>query len=357
MEAQGEQTLLSLLQALQQGRDLERIPNLAFFAQDGRLSFTPRQKESLHMDKTAIAWDRIPRMYLRESLPVSTSRGCFYRCRFCSYHRLFPQVHYKSLDVLREELRLIKDLGFVKHVRFTDDNFTANKARLKRVLNMMIEEGFDLNWSSYARASSLTPELVELMKASGCEFLDMGIESGSQTILDHMDKRLNRDQAIAAIRTLNDHGIYSEGGFIIGYPGETPETYLETVDLINTSGLPYYHPFLFYYSKDMLVHEEREEFQIEGVGRAWQHRTMDAVEASQLMYQMIARIDRGFTDGLAGNWESFKLLRGKDYSPDEILALFRLKRALQLALDESRPGGELSPKAEAILRELEGKVR
>ena len=85
---------------------------------------------------------------------------------------------------------------------------------------MMIHEKFSFTWSSFARASALTPGLVKRMKQSGCEFVDLGLESGSQTILDNMDKRLNQNESFEAIRLLNDHGIISRGSFIIGYPGK-----------------------------------------------------------------------------------------------------------------------------------------
>ena len=169
--------------------------------------FTPRLEEEIHMDRTAIGWQKIPKPYLRHTLPLNSSRGCYYRCRFCTYHWLFPKVHYRSLDVLKKELKAVDNLGSVRHVRFTDDNFTAKRERVTAVLNMMIQEKFSFTWSSFARASALTPELVKLMKRSGCEFLDMGLESGSQTILDNMDKRLSRDQSLEAIRMLNDYGI------------------------------------------------------------------------------------------------------------------------------------------------------
>jgi anaerobic magnesium-protoporphyrin IX monomethyl ester cyclase len=353
VEAQGEITLVRLLKAIREKTEWDKIPNLAFYGEGGKMVFTPRQVESTPIDATAISWDKIPKGYLRKALPVNTSRGCAYRCRFCSYHRLFPKVHYKSLDVLRDELRLVQRLGTVSHVRFTDDNFTANKNRLKSVLDMMIKEGFDFTWSSYARASSVTPELVRLMKASRCEFLNMGIESGSQTVLNNMDKRLERAQAMRAIRMLSDHGIWSEGGFIVGYPGETQETFSETVDFIEESGLPYYQPFLFYYSKDMLVHKDRDRFGLEGLGRAWRHNTMDSSEASALISQMIERIDCGFTNGLIGNWETFRLLRGEGYLPGEIFELSRLKRDLQLAMGRSPLDRGFSPEAERILRKLE----
>jgi len=357
VEAKGEQTLVKLLEALKLGRDLSSVPNLAYFDGQGDMVFTSRQEEEIQMDQMAISWDEIPREYLRSTLPVNSSRGCFYRCRFCTYHWLFPEVHYKSIDVIKGELKKIETLGFVKHVRFTDDNFTANKTRIKAVLEMMIKEKFGFTWSSFARASALSPDLVELMKRSGCEFVDLGLESGSQTILDNMDKRLKKEQSFEAIRMLNDYGIISRGSFIIGYPGETTDTFSETIDFINGSGLPYYHPYLFYYTGNTLVHQEREALGLKGLGLAWRHDTMDSVEASRLMSHMLERIDKSFTDGQAYVEEIYKLLRGEGYSPAEILELFKLKRELQLSIKEASVNGQSSNEIERILSDLQVVVR
>jgi anaerobic magnesium-protoporphyrin IX monomethyl ester cyclase len=356
VEAKGEATLVKLLAALRQGRELDSVPNLAYFNGQGRMVFTPREEEDIHMDQTAIAWDRVPKGYLRNILPVNSSRGCYYRCRFCTYHWLFPEVHYKSMDVLQQELKQIDALGSITHVRFTDDNFTANRARMKAVLEMMIAQGFGFTWSSFARASALRPELVKLMKRSGCEFVDLGLESGSQTILDNMDKRLRKEQSLEAIQMLNDYGIESRGSFIIGYPGETVETFSETIEFIKESGLPYYHPYLFYYTGNTLVHQERKALGLRGLGLAWRHHTMDSVEASRLMAQMPERIDRSFTDGQAYVEEIYKLLRGEGYSPEEIKELFRLKRTLQLSIKGTRLG-ERNSETEGVLLKLETLVR
>ena len=357
VEAKGEQTLVNLLEALKRGRDLSVVPNLAYFDKPGQMVFTPRQEEETQMDQMAISWNEIPREYLRSTIPVNSSRGCFYRCRFCTYHWLFPEVHYKSIDVLQEELKQIDDLGLVKHVRFTDDNFTANKTRIKAVLEMMIRAQFDFTWSSFARASALSPDLVELMKRSGCEFVDLGLESGSQTILDNMDKRLKKEQSFEAIRMLNDYGIISRGSFIIGYPGETADTFSETIEFINESGLPYYHPYLFYYTGNTLVHQEREALGLKGLGLAWRHDTMDSVEASRLMSHMLERLDRSFTDGQAYVEEIYKLLRGEGYSPKKIKELFRLKRGLQLSIKNSRANEPFSQEVNQILASLEALIR
>jgi radical SAM superfamily enzyme YgiQ (UPF0313 family) len=357
IETNGEDTLKKALKALSAGEDLRGVPNLGLFDGGGRMFFTPRLEETIDMDRTAIDWEAVPREYLRKTLSVTTSRGCHYRCRFCTYHRWFPKVNYKSLEVLQEELRSIQRLGFVKHVRFADDNFTAKKERLRAVLEMMIREDFDFSWSSYARASALTPDLVKLMKASKCDLLVMGIESGSPDILKNMDKKLDPAQAFNAVRMLGDHGIDSQGAFVVGYPGETAETFQATIDLINESGLNYYHPYLFYSSKDMLVHEDREKFGLRGLGLAWRHHTMDSVEAARLMSQMPAWIENGFTDGQQNTWETYKILRGEGYSQGDIAELQRLKRDLQLDIQKSGDDGRLSIRGEAVLKEMEGIMR
>jgi len=357
IEAMGEETLVKLLQCVKDGSELNRVPNVAYFDLHGDLRFTSREKELVQMDQTAIAWDKIPERYLRSTLPLNSSRGCFYRCRFCTYHWLFPEVHYKSVPVLKEELAKIGNLGFAKHVRFTDDNFTANKTRMKEVLKMMIREKFGFTWSSFARASALTPDLVELMKESGCEFVDLGLESGSQIILDKMDKRLKREQSVNAIRMLNDQGIVSRGSFIIGYPGETKETFEETIDFICESGLPYYHPYVFYYTGNTLVHKEKDSLGLKGLGLAWKHHTMDSAEASGLLSQMVPRLEDSFTDGQAYVEEIYKLLRGEGYAPEEIRELFKRKRYLQLSLKKSQEEQGRNEKIEMIFKDLEGAIR
>lgn len=354
IEARGEQTLVRLLTALVQGEDLSRVPNLAFFDPVGEVCFTPREEEHTSMDETAIAWDHIPSNYLRPTLPVNSSRGCAFRCRFCTYHWLFPRVQYKSLETLEQELSTLDALGTVRHIRFTDDNFTASQQRLEAVLGRMIERGFGFTWSSFARASALTPKLVRLMKRSGCEFVDLGLESGSQIILDAMDKKLQKAQSQEAIRILNGEGIACRGSLIVGYPGETEETFEETLRFVNESGLPYHHAYLFYYSGNTRVHEDRAAYGLEGLGLAWRHHTMDAVKASMLLGQMVERVSDSLTDGMTYVEEIYKLLRGEGYSAEEIRRLFRWKRDLQLTM---RRTGEVGSQGEKILEKMGAMVR
>jgi anaerobic magnesium-protoporphyrin IX monomethyl ester cyclase len=349
IEFRGEETLVRSLQTLQAEGDITRVPNLAVFDPRGELHFTRREIEPLDMDAAVVNWRDIPQRYLRKTIPVTTSRGCSFRCKFCTCWKLCPQVHYKSIDTLRAEFRQIQELGFVRHVRFTDDNFTANKNRLRKVLDMMLEEEFTFTWSTYARAGSLTAEMVPQMRQTGCEFVNMGIESGSQVILDNMDKRLDREQVIAAIQRLNAHQIYGEGGFIIGFPGETRETFEESIDLIERSRLPFFQPNLFYYSKEMDIADESEAFDLIGLALTWQHRTMDSAEASALMVEMVERSTHGYHEPQVSVWETFRLLRGEGYSPEAIYRLLGLKQELRRNLADGDGRRPFSPQVESVL--------
>jgi radical SAM superfamily enzyme YgiQ (UPF0313 family) len=356
VEFRGEETLVKSLKTLQNGKDITQVPNLAVYNKNGDLYFMKREIEPLDMDSSCVDWKQVPKQYLRKTLPVTSSRGCSFRCKFCSCWKLCPQVHYKSIDALKNELIQIQELGFVKHVRFTDDNFTANKNRLRKVLQMILDQGFTLTWSTFARAGSLTPEMVAMMREAGCEFVNMGIESGSQIILDNMDKRLVRDQVIEAVKRLNANGIYGEGGFIIGFPGETRETFEDTIDLMNQSRLPFFQPNLFYYSKEMGIAEDQEKFDLTGLALTWKHNTMDSAQASGLLVEMIELVEHGFHEPQVSVWETFRLLRGEGYSPESIYKLLGFKRDLKMALKNSEGHPPFSDSVETILEKFKALV-
>lgn len=358
IEALGEQTLVQLLTAVENGGDPGGIANLAYFNGAGRLRFTRREAETTAMDTYAIAWDRIPAQYLRPSLPVSTSRGCAFRCRFCLYWQVLPRVEFKSVAALREELRRIQSLGFVTQVRFTDDNLTSNPRRLKDILQMMVAEQFDFTWTAFARATDLTADIVPLMRRSGCEHLYMGIESGAPQILKNMNKKARREQIIDGVKRLNDAGIYGEGGFIIGFPGETAETFADTIDLINTSGLPYYQPNMFYYSSDMPLAASGSDGNIEGLGVSWRHDTIDAAAASDLMAGMDRRLERACSDGMASVWETFRLLRSEGYTADAVFHLFSLKKRIKQLIDDApAEGTAAAAELNAVWQDLKRHVK
>jgi len=104
------------------------------------------------------------------------------------------------------------------------------------------------------------------------------------------------------------------------------------------------------------VHEERKALNLRGLGLAWAHETMDSVEASRLLMQMIELIPEGFTDGQSYVEEIYKMLRGEGYAREDIKELFRLKRQLQLALREKPSAGPSSLEIAPILKGMGGLI-
>jgi radical SAM superfamily enzyme YgiQ (UPF0313 family) len=294
---------------------------------------------------------------MRKTLPINTSRGCLYRCRFCTYRNFFKGVKYKSLDALRRELESIPRDGSVRHIRFTDDNFTASPERLRQVCQMMIDEDFPFGWSSFARPDAITAEIAALMSRSGCEFLEMGIESGNDGMLRRMGKGFGIDEVKRAVDHLNTHGIGVSGAFILGYPGETGETIQQTIDFINQSGLSYYRLNFFYYSGGMLLYREREKHGITGLGWAWKHNTMDAAEASAFYAPFLTNVTQAVTDGLSSTWETYKVLRGEGFPRETIYELFTLSNQLnRLRVQRDHRWDPHSKEADAILKRIEALI-
>ena len=357
IESEGELTLIKVIDALKNGRPIDGIENAATYDGSKGLVFTERSPDNVDLDHEYIQWDRIDPGYMRRSLPINTSRGCLYRCRFCTYRNFFKGVKYKSLEALRRELKSIPRDGSVRHIRFTDDNFTASAERLRQVCQMMIEEDFPFTWSSFARPDAITGETAALMGQSGCDFLEMGIESGNEGMLRRMGKGFGIDTVKRAIDHLNGHGIDVSGAFILGYPGEGEETIQQTIDFINQSGLSYYRLNFFYYSGSMLLYRERGKHGMAGLGWAWKHNTMDAAKASAFYGHILANVTGAVTDGLTSTWETYKLLRGEGYPREAIYELFTLNNELnRLRLKRSHGWDPHSGEADGILKRFEALI-
>ena len=99
----------------------------------------------------------------------------------------------------------------------------------------------------------------------------------------------------------------------------------------------------------MLVDKEKEKYGLKGLGLAWKHDTMDSAEASHLMVEMVKQIEHGFHEPQVSICETFRLLRGQGYSPEDIYRLLKLKRALKMALEKCPAADKLPLQVESVL--------
>jgi len=159
---------------------------------------------------------------------VVTSMGCPHSCGFCTAGAYGYRT--RDLDGVIEELRLLSRLG-VKEILFQDPTFTINTARVVEICSKMVESNLDFTWSCNAHIKSFNEDKIKHMKAAGCHTVSLGIESGSEKILEKYSKKITTTEIKSTIQMLNDYKIHVLGYFIIGLPGDDEGSIRQTIDL------------------------------------------------------------------------------------------------------------------------------
>ncbi|MHA2280465.1 MAG: B12-binding domain-containing radical SAM protein [Promethearchaeota archaeon] len=161
---------------------------------------------------------------------AASSRGCAYKCSFCSSSMFWGKWRPRSPENIVQELSFIEDQGY-QNLLWVDDNFTISKKRLLKLSRLLKEEKLDFNWMAEGRVTQSSIELVNAMKQMGCKILSFGVESGSQRILDWYKKNISLTQIHDAIKNANKVGIdMILANFIVGSPIETREEIIKTLD-------------------------------------------------------------------------------------------------------------------------------
>ncbi len=281
IDSQGELTLSQVLHELRNGANLDDVPNLAYFADGGReLRRTRRAPENNNMDASSIRWETFDADVIAPIAYVRTARSCPFACSFCNYPTLAGSHDLTSLGMIEHELDALALAG-TKVVVFIDDTFNVPLPRFKKLLQLMVDKAYDFKWVSFLRCSNVDEAALDLMQASGCTGVLLGIESGDQTILNYMNKSATIDRYRWGIRKLTDRNIASYASFICGFPGETEDTVRNTLDFIEETGPTFFNVQLYYHDFRSPIHRRAKEFEIQGGGYSWHHKTMSWQEAAE----------------------------------------------------------------------------
>lgn len=153
---------------------------------------------------------------------VISSRGCPFKCAFCSTSRMLAPYRTRSVDNVIEEIRMYKKMGF-KYLNFEDDNFTANKERAKEICRRMIAENLTFKETFFFGRTDLAKddEMLTLLKEAHLTRVLIGIESLNQKALDAVDKHQNIDNIIAAAEACKRHGIRVIASIVLGIDEDT----------------------------------------------------------------------------------------------------------------------------------------
>lgn len=230
---EGERTIVELAHAVSGGgRHLEGIDGIAY--RDGRRArITARRRFIADLDRLPPPARHLLPLgrYRALGMPITmtTSRGCPHRCIFCVGRKMVgSRVRYRSPQRVVDELEALSGLGF-HQINIADDLFTANRHHCIAVCEEILRRSLSVQWTSFARVDTVSEEVLSCMKAAGCTAVSFGVESANREILKTIKKRITPEQVAAAVRMCGRTGVTPFASFILGLPGETPETIQESM--------------------------------------------------------------------------------------------------------------------------------
>ncbi|MGZ4904822.1 MAG: B12-binding domain-containing radical SAM protein [Halobacteriota archaeon] len=245
---EGELTMVELLRAYDAGASFATIDGIAY-----RNDHAGRDDDRAHLGDIVLTRPRtlikdlntIP-FPARQLLPneryiaygqrkfgyskttVLTTRGCPFRCEFCSNAVFGNSYRERSAANVIDEVEQVLALGY-DYIHFADDVFTFNKDRLFTICTEVKRRGLSFTWECLGRVDSIDREVATAMKEAGCNRIFFGIESGNDGVLRLMNKRISVEQAREAVNAAHAAGLKTGAFFIVCYPGDTDETVLETL--------------------------------------------------------------------------------------------------------------------------------
>jgi radical SAM superfamily enzyme YgiQ (UPF0313 family) len=225
VRGEGEETIVELIEHLESGISLDDIKGLSYRKGDAFIH-NPARPLIQDLDSAPIPdFDVVHNWQKRTTIPIATSRGCPFGCKFCSVIQMFGRKYrFKSIERVIEE---IKEVASRKaHIFFVDDNFAANKERTKALLKRLIAENIRIEWSAQVRTDvARDAELVDLMAQTGCFTAFIGFESINPRTLSLYNKQQKLDDIIECIKILKKASINMHGMFVFG--GDTDD--IETI--------------------------------------------------------------------------------------------------------------------------------
>ncbi len=243
LTGEGEQSLLELSAAIEEGRPAGNIPGLVYHYQ-GQAKRTPPRPVMTNLDTLPLpAWDMISfenyrRAWVRRrgffSVNIATTRGCPYKCNWCAKPIYGNSYQMRSPEHVAREIEYLQSLAPFSHIWFCDDIFGLKRSWVVEFAGLVRQKGLHFRYKIQSRADLLAKDqYIEALADSGCEEAWMGVESGSQKILDAMDKGITLEQVRLATRKLKAHGIKPCFFIQFGYPGETAEDIKKTIGIIS----------------------------------------------------------------------------------------------------------------------------
>jgi len=333
---EGEETIVDLARAVEGGHSWGDIKGLVY-RNGSEIHSTGFKPPGIELDSLPVPARHLLPLgrYRALEMPVSmtTSRGCPFKCIFCVGRKMVgAKIRYLSPEKVVDELEYLSTLNF-HQINIADDVFTASKRHCLAVCSEIMRREIKTRWTAFARVDTVSREVLAKMKEAGCAVLSFGVETANRDILKTIKKGITLEQVIAAVQMCKDLEITPHASFILGLPGETPETLKETVDFgekLKDMGVSHgFHLLAPFPGTE--IREESTRFDIRILTSDWReyHANRAIVETPS--------VNRKMLDEIVIDWESRfdewlgeikRRMETGEAGQDEALQLMRLERCV-----------------------------
>ncbi|NJD58833.1 MAG: hypothetical protein C3F13_08715 [Anaerolineales bacterium] len=245
---EAEHTVVELLQAYASGGDYRTVNGITMLGENGECISTPLRPFIKDLDSLPLpARDLLPnqgyiqfgrKKYGYAITTVMSTRGCPYHCEFCSNVIFGGSYRERSARNVVDEVEQALAAGYDR-ISFADDVFTLNQKRVLQICNEINNRNLKFYWECLARVDSIDASSYVEMYQAGCRRVYFGIESGDDTILRLMNKKITVEGAQTAVQAAHQAGLEVGAFFILFYPGETNQTVLNTLRFATSLPLDY----------------------------------------------------------------------------------------------------------------------
>jgi len=230
---EGEQAMVKLATAItkrQENKVIAKISGVALNVDGGMVKSPPEFISDLdsvrfparHLLPMRMYDRALPYLTVKPVDTMSILRGCPYQCAYCETRELWGTAcrAFSPQRVIDEIKHMVDNYGS-RGIYFVGDNFTINKQRTSELCRLLRENKIDLKWTCETRADLISKELLESMKSAGCETIFFGVESGSPTIQQKLNKNIDLQEVKRTFELCREVGIRTTTSFMLGIPGET----------------------------------------------------------------------------------------------------------------------------------------
>lgn len=265
---EGEETTFELCEALLNNKSFTDINGIAYL-ENSKTVKTPARTKFRELDELPLPnRDAIPNeKYLEtwkknhgeSSMTISTQRGCPYTCKWCSTAVYGQSYRRRPAAQVAAEMKMLKEKYNPDAIWFVDDVFTISHKWLTAFHEEVVKQGAQIRFECITRAERLNEEILKLLKEAGCFRIWIGAESGSQKIIDAMDRRVDVNHVKKMIQDTNALGIETGTFIMVGYPGETEDDISETIQYLKDANPTHYTITIAYPIKGTSLYDEIEK--------------------------------------------------------------------------------------------------